>query len=87
MKRESVEAAKMKYQQAAKDYDAAAESAYPPGTIVNVQLGRATVTLRCTGSRGSWWACPGQLCGVNVKTGKVRTFYADNVIQEASHDE
>ncbi|PRB80499.1 hypothetical protein [Pseudomonas sp. MYb185] len=77
----SVEAAKERLSRAQQDLEAATAAAYPKDTIVTVELGGHMLQLKVTGIRGAYWTCPGQMVGVNTKTGKARTFYDSDVIR------
>lgn len=77
----SVEAAKERLRRAQQDLEAATAAAYPKDTIVTVELGGHVLQLKVTGQRGAYWSNPGQMTGVNTKTGKLRTFYDHDVVR------
>lgn len=76
-----VEKAKAVMEAAQRNLSQLTEAAYPYGTIVVCRLAGYTVELVVRGRRGSDWASPGQLQGVNTKTGKHRTFTDADVVR------
>ncbi|MGO4801180.1 hypothetical protein ACEN2T_18020 [Pseudomonas sp. W22_MBD1_FP4] len=57
----------------------AVQLAYPVGVEVIAKIGGSKVTVK-VGSYGSNWASPGDVCGVNVKTGKNRRFHYTSIL-------
>lgn len=68
-----IESAVKKYDDAAKDLVSTIKDQYPLGTLLEVEIGRSTLTISVIGY-GSWWATPEYLRGTNIDTGKVRKF-------------
>jgi|GEM_PF-1916823 len=76
-----VEKAKAVMEAAQKNLSEVTEAAYPSGTVVVCRLLGCTVELIVKGRRGSDWANPGQMVGINTKTRKPRTFTDADVVR------
>ena len=59
---------------------------YPVGTSWRVKLGGHILTLEVTGHGSAYWSSPGEIQGVNVKTGSVRSFHPFQVISEVEEE-
>lgn len=85
----AVQAAKAKYESAAQAYANTVSAAFPKGTVVTAKIGGHVLRIRVGGVSGGWWSEPGKMYGVNVMTGKMRVFYASDVIglvEEQPHE-
>lgn len=76
---EAVEIAHREVEQAQKALVRAVTLAYPVGTLVRVKLGGHEIQVEVRGHGQAWWHSPGEIHGVNTKTGKDRFFYDSNV--------
>lgn len=61
-------------------YSASVQRTYPTGTKVNAEVGGHTITVEVTGY-GSYWSSPGEIHGINVKTGKARHFHHRHILE------
>jgi len=80
---EKIKAAKKAHQEAAENLIAVVREVYPVGTKLNVQIGIPVLTIKVTGHSTAWWCDPGQMIGINVITGKNRTFSPSQVLEVA----
>ena len=76
----AVEHAETAYEVAALNLIQALKTAYPVGSRVEVNLGGHDLILEVTGHCSSWWHRPEEMYGVNLRTGKQRSFTRRNVI-------
>jgi hypothetical protein len=53
---------------------------YPVGKVVLVKTNTSNFTGRVANHRNSWWSDPSRLTVTNVKTGKLRTIYASDIV-------
>jgi hypothetical protein len=80
---EQIKAARDAYQAAAEKLIEVTRHTYPVGMKINVRIAPHIVTVEVTGHSGAWWCDPGQISGVNVITGKPRSFSASQVLEVA----
>jgi hypothetical protein len=69
------------HQEAAKRIIECTKDVYKVGQVVTVLLGGCTIQVKVTGVSDHWWHEPGLIGGVNLKTGKHRSFLHGNVLQ------
>jgi hypothetical protein len=75
-----VKEAKKKYEAACKALIAMVREVYPVGTRLMVRLGGCDIEVEVTGHSDSWWHSPGEIFGINIHTGKSRSFHASQII-------
>ncbi|MEQ8511532.1 MAG: hypothetical protein RLN67_13830 [Algiphilus sp.] len=63
---------------------AAVKAAYPVGSVVTVRIGNSTFRARVEGHNDFWWSEPGEMFGVNLKTGKRRHFTSHQIAKADS---
>jgi hypothetical protein len=71
---------RINFENASKSYSLAVAKKYPVGTIVEVCRGGVYFTAQVTNSGRAWWADPGGMYGINLKTGKKRRFEEAQVV-------
>ena len=71
---ERIEAAKKAHKGTGEALIEAVRQEYPVGSVVSVTIGNATFDAEIVRHSDSWWYCPGEMVGRNLRTGKLRKF-------------
>ena len=58
------------------------KDAYPVGCKVKAKLGRSIVSIEVTGHAYAYWSEPGNITGLNIKTGNKRCFHFSDIQDE-----
>lgn len=81
---QTIRAANLRYEAAAKALVRACEVSVPVGTTIKVTIGKSIVRGKVISSGGLWWSNPGEIVVCNERTNKDRSFHAptsDAIIQ------
>lgn len=76
----ALEQAFERHESAAQDLCDMVKNYYPVGKVFSVKLGGHKLRLEVTSHSEMWWSRPGEITGKNIRTGKVRRFYPDQII-------
>ena len=81
MKR-NIKKALERWEQSAKKVIEAVKEAYPIGTRLLIRKGRYQIFVEVRDHRDAWWHNPGELIGVNLRTGVTHIFSPGHIVDK-----